>query len=182
MSDADCWAIFPEIYADCLEQAKKGSMRHGNSDGAVMYTFFKQNGLIIFRNRNRRKREFLSGYGLSCSGFQEHAEQAVVNDAIKFAKDYGDVIVSAMLFIAGYKDSHPYLFTESVYTCMNCASYMKNVMPFYTTFVFIPSRDGWFCLTLYDAYKLAIEINAQYEKPGDFRRSKMVCEIRGVQK
>lgn len=159
-----------DIYKMCLEQAKLGSMRDGNGEGALLYVFFVNNGLLLFKNRSRHKRDFINDYGLSYSGFQEHAEQAVVNDAIRFAKDKKDTILSASLFVAGYLGGKPYRYKERKYICMNCASYLKEVLPMYATVIYLPKAGGgWYSYSPFELFREALEVYSYYGKTGEVR-------------
>lgn len=162
-----------DIYELCLKEAERGSMRRGIGEGAVLYVFFKHNGVVQFRNRSRHRRDFLKDYGLSCSGFQEHAEQAVVNDALKYARDEDDVIMGAALFIAGYFDGKPYRYKERTYICMNCASYIKEVLPLYSTFIYLPAEKGWYCFSVYELFKVAVEAYMIYGKTSEVRKASL---------
>jgi len=160
----------PDIYNMCLEEAKKGSMRGGNGEGAILYAFMKNAGLIVFKNRCRHKRDFLEDYGLSYSGFQEHAEQAVLNDAIKFVRDNDDVIMGAYMFIAGFHEGSPYRYKDKMYICMNCASYMKETLPLYSTVIYLPAEEGWHCFSVFELYKMACAAYADGNKTSELRK------------
>jgi len=158
------------IYDSCLEQAKLGSMRGGNGEGALLFVSFAKNGMVLFKNRSRHKRDFLDDYGLSCSGFQEHAEQAVINDALKFARDKDDGILSADLYIAGYFDGKPYKYKTNAYICMNCASYIKEVFPTYSTHIHLPNLEGgWYSFTPFELFREAVEAYTFYGKTSEVR-------------
>jgi hypothetical protein len=162
--------VIPNIYDVCLEEAHLGSMRNGNGEGAVMYISFKNSGLVVFKNRSRHKRDFLDDYGLSCSGFQEHAEQAVLNDALKYARDNNDTIFGASIFIAGYVNGNPYKYKKPTYICMNCASYIREVLPMYSTYIYLPNIDGgWFCYSPFELYRDAVEAYTIHGKTSEAR-------------
>jgi len=159
-----------DTYNECLEQAQLGSMRGGNGEGALLYVSFENSGLVLFKNRSRHKRDFLDDYGLSCSGFQEHAEQAVINDALKFTRDNVDTILSASLFVAGYSEGKPYKYNKPTYICMNCASYIKEVFPMYSTHIYLPNIEGgWYSFTPFELYREAVEAYTFYGKTSEVR-------------
>lgn len=159
-----------DIYNECLKQAQFGSMRGGNGEGALLFVSFARNGMVLFRNRSRHKRDFLNDYGLSSSGFQEHAEQAVVNDALKFARDKDDRILSADLYVAGFLEGKPYKYKRETYICMNCASYIKEVFPIYATHIHLPCLEGgWYSFTPFELYREAVEAYTFYGKTSEVR-------------
>jgi hypothetical protein len=169
--------VIDPIYELCIEEAMKGSMRRGRGEGAALYVTFAKNGMTRFLNRSRSPpRAFLVEYGLSSCGIQEHAEQAVINDAIKFAKDHEDIILSANLFIAGLMDGKPYRYSEPTYICMNCASYIKEILPPFSTFVFIPAEIGWYSFSGMDLYSIAVETYMYEGKTGQYRKEKLVIK------
>jgi len=163
-----------DAYKLCLREAKQCSMRDGNADGAVAFVLFGNNGLRLFKNRNRRARDFLSLYKLSCCGFQEHAEQAVLNDVLRYASDNNDTIKSLLLFVGGYYSDKPYYYKYSEgYTCMNCASYIYYLcgdrLPSYATFVMLPAKDGWWTLEPFILYKQTAKSFLEHGKITDVR-------------
>ena len=173
MTDLDCCILDYRrfnIYNECLEQAQLGSMRNGNGEGALLFVSFAKNGMVLFKDRSRHKRDFLDDYGLSCSGFQEHAEQAVINDALVFARDNDDSIMSASLFVAGFLDGRPYKYKKPTYICMNCASYIKEVFPPYATHIYLPNLEGnWYVFTPFELFREAVEAYTFYGKTSEVR-------------
>lgn len=162
-----------DVYMECLKQASNTKMRNGVGEGAVLYVFYEKLGLRVFRNRSRPARDFVKDIGLGYSGFQEHAEQAVINDALSVAMSHKDRIVCAMLFLGGFADDKPYYYIDKTYICMNCAKYIVENLPLFNTFVYLPSEKGWFVSSGFDLYKMSIEIYSNIEKPSEYRKERM---------
>lgn len=165
--------MFDSVYSECLKQATETQMRNGVGEGAVLYVFFERIGLRVFKNRSRPTRDFVKDIGLGYSGFQEHAEQAVINDAIAVAVANKDRIIGAMLFLGGYSDGKPYYYLDRTYICMNCAKYMIENLPLFNTFVYLPAENGWFMNSSFELYKMAVETYSNIDKPSDYRRERM---------
>ena len=171
--------IVPDIYDMCLEEAKSGSMRGGNGEGAVLYATMKNKGIVVFKNRSRHRRDWLKDYGLSCSGFQEHAEQAVLNDALRFVRDNNDEMLGVAMFVAGFIEGKPYRYKKRTYICMNCASYIKEVLPVYSTYIYLPALEGgWYVFSPFELYREAVGMYAEFNKTSDARRESLeVIEV-----
>ena len=93
-----------------------------------------------------------------------------MNDALKFVRDNDDEIMGAAMFVAGYVDGKPYHYKEKTYICMNCAAYMKEVLPMYSTFIYLPAETGWHCFTTFELFKEACTMHADGNKTSELRR------------
>lgn len=160
-------------YNECLSQAAKTKLRNGVGEGAVLYVFYEKLGLKVFKNRSRPTRDFVKDGGFGHSGFQEHAEQAVINDALAMAVANKDRIVGAVMFLGGFSDGRPYYYIDKTYICMNCAKYMMDTLPLFNTHVYLPAESGWFVTSAFELYRLASDAHTMVPKPGNYRKDRM---------
>ena len=181
MSDEGSY-YFMNPYRLCLNEAKKCSMRDGNADGAVAHVIFDGAGLIVFKNRNRLKCDIVEEYGLRSCGFQEHAEEAVLNDIRLYVMEYNAVPKMVSLFIAGYYNNKPYYYKDPKgYSCMNCACYLYDWLPKYSSSIMLPSGNNtWWVLEPYQLYKAAVDLNSVQKKPSEYRRTKILGVLKSA--
>lgn len=151
-------------YTRCIELAgKAGGKKSGF--GAILDVDFADGTSHTFEGRGQRKRpgRYASG------GYSEHAENVVVNDAVEHAELRDTKIARARMYIAGFSDGDPYIYSEPRYACVMCAAQMRKALPGNTD-ILLPMRNDWVAINPAEAYESALSVRKSKKSAGDFRK------------